>query len=62
VRLPGLLPAWRLSELGSDSTNGRAEVMVGEGTLTISGVTASGGNSFAGSESGVTKTLLSVGS
>ena len=25
-------------------------------------VTASGGNSFAGSESGVTKTLLSVGS
>ena len=31
-------------------------------TLTITGVTASGGNSFAGSESGVTKTLLSVGS
>jgi hypothetical protein len=26
-------------------------------TLTISGVTASGGNSFAGSETGVTKTI-----
>jgi hypothetical protein len=34
----------------------------GDFTLTITGVTASGGNSFAGSESGVTKTLLSVGS
>ncbi len=30
-------------------------------TLTINGVTAVGGNSFAGSESGVTKTLSTVG-
>lgn len=36
----------------------------GSGTIFsgCTGVTASGGNSFAGSESGVTKTLLSVGS
>ena len=31
-------------------------------TLTINGVTAGGGNSFAGSEAGTTKTLTSVGS
>jgi hypothetical protein len=31
-------------------------------TLTINGVTAQGGNSFAGSATGVTKTLTSVGS
>jgi Prealbumin-like fold domain len=31
-------------------------------TMTISGVNAVGGNSFAGSEAGVTKTLSSVGS
>ncbi len=30
-------------------------------TLTINGVTADGGNSFAGSEGGVTKTLLTTG-
>jgi hypothetical protein len=30
-------------------------------TLTINGVTASGGNSFAGSEAGVTKTLTTLG-
>jgi len=41
--------------------NGRSKT-AGDFTLTITGVTASGGNSFAGSESGVTKTLLSVGS
>ena len=39
--------------------NGRSKT-AGDFTLTIAGVTASGGNSFAGSESGVTKTLLSV--
>jgi hypothetical protein len=33
----------------------------GDFTLTINGVTASGGNSFAGSEVGVTKTLTTVG-
>ena len=33
----------------------------GDFTLTINGVTAIGGNSFAGSESGITKTLSSVG-
>jgi hypothetical protein len=32
----------------------------GDFTLMITCVTASGGNSFAGSESGVTKTFLSV--
>src|SRR5262249_51851870 len=31
-------------------------------TLTINGVTADGGNTFAGSEGGVTKTLLTLGS
>jgi len=34
----------------------------GNFTLTISGVSAIGGNTFAGSESGLTKTLSSVGS
>src|SRR5262249_5186690 len=34
----------------------------GDFTLTISGVTADGGNTFAGSEGGVTKTLLTLGS
>ena len=34
----------------------------GNFTLTINGVTAIGGNTFAGSEAGVTKTLASVGS
>ena len=33
----------------------------GDFTLTINGVTASGGNSFAGSEAGVTRTLTTVG-
>ena len=43
------------------NNNGRSKT-AGDFTLTITDVTASGGNSFAGSESGVTKTLLSVGS
>ena len=41
--------------------NGRSKT-AGDFTLTITGVTASGGNAFAGSESGVSKTLLSIGS
>jgi len=41
--------------------SGRSKT-AGAFTLTITGVTASGGNSFAGSESGVSKTLLSIGS
>jgi hypothetical protein len=34
----------------------------GDFTLTINGVSATGGNSFAGSESGVTKTITTFGS
>jgi len=40
--------------------NGRSKT-AGDFTLTTTGITASGGNSFSGAESGVSKTLLSVG-
>jgi hypothetical protein len=43
------------------NNNGRTKTAA-DFTITIGGVTVAGGNSFAGSEAGVTKTLTSVGS
>jgi Prealbumin-like fold domain len=42
------------------NNNGRTKTAA-DFTITISGVTVAGGNSFAGSEAGVTKTLTSLG-